>query len=121
MFQVLVVVENVNDNAPLTELAAYTAAIPENSSGGKWVAQLQAWDLDRDPQQRLKFRISAGNPENFFALDPDTGVLTTTGRKLDREKQAEHILEVYQLRHPLETLGSTEIMLRIINCDFGVL
>nr|CAD7256658.1 unnamed protein product [Timema shepardi] len=71
---VFVAVENENDNTPLTEEPVYYTSIPENSSSGKVVAHLRADDHDRDPDQRLSYRITAGNPESFFSIDSDTEI-----------------------------------------------
>ncbi|XP_067306295.1 protocadherin Fat 3a isoform X1 [Pseudorasbora parva] len=93
--QVYIQVEDVNDNAPLTSEPMYHATIPENSPKDQSVIQIQAQDPDATATEpRLSFRISSGNPQNFFSINPRTGLITTTSRKLDREQQAEHVLEV---------------------------
>lgn len=71
--QVYVSVANENDNAPLTLLPVYYPHVPENSPDGTLVVQLHAEDHDLDPRQRLTYRITAGNPESFFAIETDTG------------------------------------------------
>ncbi|XP_062873349.1 protocadherin Fat 3a isoform X1 [Trichomycterus rosablanca] len=93
--QVYIQVEDVNDNAPLTSEPMYHASVSENSPKDTSVVQIHAQDPDAtttDP--RLSFRIVSGNPQNFFTINPRTGLITTTARKLDREQQAEHVLEV---------------------------
>nr|XP_055053281.1 protocadherin Fat 3a isoform X6 [Misgurnus anguillicaudatus] len=93
--QVYIQVEDVNDNAPLTSEPMYHATIPENSPKDQSVIQIQAQDPDAtETEPRLSFRISSGNPQNFFSINPRTGLISTTSRKLDREQQAEHVLEV---------------------------
>uniref|UniRef100_A0A672QV40 Protocadherin Fat 3-like n=1 Tax=Sinocyclocheilus grahami TaxID=75366 RepID=A0A672QV40_SINGR len=93
--QVYIQVEDVNDNAPLTSEPMYHATILENSPKDQSVIQIQAQDPDATATEpRLSFRISSGNPQNFFSINPRTGLITTTSRKLDREQQAEHVLEV---------------------------
>uniref|UniRef100_A0A672KD99 Protocadherin Fat 3-like n=1 Tax=Sinocyclocheilus grahami TaxID=75366 RepID=A0A672KD99_SINGR len=93
--QVYIQVEDVNDNAPLTSEPMYHATIPENSPKDQSVIQIRAQDPDATATEpRLSFRISSGNPQNFFSINPRTGLITTTSRKLDREQQAEHVLEV---------------------------
>ncbi|GLH14886.1 Fat-like cadherin-related tumor suppressor homolog [Gryllus bimaculatus] len=105
--EVYVAVANENDNTPLTEEPVYYPSIAENSPAGKQVVQLRAVDFDRDPEQRLSFRITAGNPESYFSIDRETGIIRTTGRKLDRENQAEHILEVTVSDNGSPPLSST--------------
>ncbi|XP_035227160.1 fat-like cadherin-related tumor suppressor homolog isoform X3 [Stegodyphus dumicola] len=55
---------------------------------------MDAFDLDVNPDQRISFHITAGDPQGYFALDSTTGLITTTSRLLDRETQAEHVLEI---------------------------
>ncbi|XP_028818497.1 protocadherin Fat 3a isoform X3 [Denticeps clupeoides] len=86
-------VEDVNDNAPLTSEPIYYVAIPENSPKDASVIQISAQDPD-STEPHFMFQIISGNPQNFFNIDQQTGLITTTSRKLDREQQDEHILEV---------------------------
>ncbi|XP_053502499.1 protocadherin Fat 3a [Ictalurus furcatus] len=93
--QVYIQVEDVNDNAPLTSEPMYHASVPENSPKDVSIIQIQAQDPDATATEpRFSFRIASGNPQNFFSINSRTGLITTTARKLDREQQAEHVLEV---------------------------
>uniref|UniRef100_A0A3B4E4W2 FAT atypical cadherin 3b n=1 Tax=Pygocentrus nattereri TaxID=42514 RepID=A0A3B4E4W2_PYGNA len=93
--EVFVQVEDVNDNAPLTADPVYHPFIMENSPKDVSVVRVQAQDPDvTSSANRLTYRITAGNPQNFFTINSKTGLITTTARKLDREQQAEHFLEV---------------------------
>ncbi|XP_074535832.1 protocadherin Fat 3a isoform X2 [Halichoeres trimaculatus] len=95
--EVYVQVEDVNDNAPLTSEPLYRPSVPENSPRDVSVIQIQAQDPDATPPSnadRLSYRIISGNPQNFFSINTRTGLITTTSRKLDREQQTEHVLEV---------------------------
>ncbi|XP_077578530.1 protocadherin Fat 3a isoform X2 [Stigmatopora nigra] len=95
--EIFIQVEDVNDNAPLTSEPLYRPSIPENSPREVSVVQIQAQDPDATPHSSndgLNYRIISGNPQNFFTINPQTGLITTTSRKLDREQQTEHVLEV---------------------------
>ncbi|XP_030648083.1 protocadherin Fat 3 [Chanos chanos] len=93
--EVFVQVEDINDNAPLIPDPIYHPTVMENSPKDVSVIRIQAWDPDITvSDSRLSYRITAGNPQNFFAINSKTGLITTTSRKLDREQQAEHFLEV---------------------------
>ncbi|XP_060035627.1 protocadherin Fat 3 isoform X2 [Erinaceus europaeus] len=94
MIEVYIEVEDVNDNAPLTSEPIYYPAVMENSPKDVSVIQIQAEDPDSSSSDKLTYRITSGNPQNFFAINIKTGMITTTSRKLDREQQAEHFLEV---------------------------
>ncbi|XP_041864735.1 protocadherin Fat 3 [Melanotaenia boesemani] len=106
--EVFIQVEDVNDNAPLTSDPIYHPVIMENSPKDVSVIQIQAQDPDLTATpSRLSYRITAGNPQNFFTINPKTGLITTTARKLDREQQAEHFLEVTVIDGPVTTRQST--------------
>ncbi|KAK2881970.1 hypothetical protein Q8A73_022480 [Channa argus] len=106
--EVFIQVEDVNDNAPLTSDPIYHPVIMENSPKDVSVIHIQAQDPDLTATpSRLSYRITAGNPQNFFSINPKTGLITTTARKLDREQQAEHLLEVTVIDSPVTTRQST--------------
>lgn len=65
--------ENENDNVPLTDEAVYYPTVPESSPAGTKVLQLEAFDSDIDPLQKLTYRITSGNPEGFFAINGTSG------------------------------------------------
>ncbi|XP_070605726.1 protocadherin Fat 3 isoform X2 [Erythrolamprus reginae] len=92
--EVYIEVEDVNDNAPLTSEPIYYPSVLENSPKDVSVIQIQAQDPDSTTTEKMTYRITSGNPQNFFAINTKTGLITTTSRKLDREQQAEHFLEV---------------------------
>ncbi|XP_075054823.1 protocadherin Fat 3 isoform X5 [Mixophyes fleayi] len=92
--EVYIEVEDVNDNAPLISQPIYYPTVMENSPKDVSILQVQAVDPDSNTSDKLTYRITSGNPQNFFAINARTGLITTTSRKLDREQQAEHFLEV---------------------------
>ncbi|XP_051903269.1 protocadherin Fat 3 [Hippocampus zosterae] len=106
--EVFIQVEDVNDNAPLTSDPIYHPSVLENSPRDVSVIRIQAQDPDLTATpSRLSYRITAGNPQNFFYINPKTGLITTTARKLDREQQSEHFLEVTVIDGPVTTRQST--------------
>ncbi|XP_051871067.1 protocadherin Fat 1-like isoform X1 [Pristis pectinata] len=92
--EVFIKIMDINDNPPQTTAPVYYASVMENSPMDKSVLRIEADDPDSSSQGQLTFRISSENPRGFFAIDPKTGLITTTARKLDREKKDEHNLEV---------------------------
>ncbi|XP_068174232.1 protocadherin Fat 3-like [Antennarius striatus] len=95
--EVFIQVEDVNDNAPLTSEPLYQPSVPENSPRDVSVIQIQAQDPDAvtpSTADKINYNIVSGNTQNFFTINTRTGLITTTSRKLDREQQAEHVLEV---------------------------
>lgn len=72
--EVFIQVEDVNDNAPLTSDPIYHPYIPENSPKDVSIIQIQAEDPDATAvNSRLTYRITAGNPQNFFTIGQSTG------------------------------------------------
>lgn len=64
----------MNDNAPLTSDPIYHPVIMENSPKDVSVIRIQAQDPDLTATpSRLSYRITAGNPQNFFSINPKTG------------------------------------------------
>lgn len=64
---------NENDNVPLTDEAVYYPSIQEDSPLGQTVIQIHASDRDKDPDQKITYKIISGNPEGFFAINSYTG------------------------------------------------
>ena len=55
--------------------------------------KLEASDADETSGTNLNYKITKGDPQSFFKIDPTAGYITTSGsRKLDRETQKEHEL-----------------------------
>ncbi|KTF90509.1 hypothetical protein cypCar_00024820 [Cyprinus carpio] len=71
--EVFIQVEDVNDNAPLTSEPVYHPYVMENSPKDVSVVRIQAQDPDvTASDSRLMYRITAGNPQNFFSIDSNT-------------------------------------------------
>ena len=68
------------------------------------MATVEAEDAD---SEKLTYSIVAGNPQSMFHVDPNTGILSTTKRLLDREAQSEHVLEVLVSDDGEPSLNST--------------
>ena len=73
--------QDTNDNAPLTLDPIYFASVSEAAKPFSRVASLEAEDVD---SEKLTYSIAAGNPQSMFHVDPNTGILSTTKRLLDR-------------------------------------
>lgn len=75
--EVYVQVEDVNDNAPLTSEPIYHPYVLENSPKDVSVVRVQANDPDVTSfANHLMYRITAGNPQNFFTINSKTGEKT---------------------------------------------
>ncbi|XP_045031201.1 fat-like cadherin-related tumor suppressor homolog isoform X3 [Daphnia magna] len=103
--EVFVEVLDENDHIPLTTEPVYWVHVAENSPPRTPVARITAIDGDRN--SKLTYQLKAGNPQSLFDIDPNTGNITTTGRRLDRENLTEHILEVLVIDNGNPTLSSS--------------
>ncbi|XP_074651233.1 protocadherin Fat 1-like [Tubulanus polymorphus] len=92
--EVYIEIIDVNDNIPQAEEPVYYPSVYENSKPGTTVIQIQGYDLDDNQKQKLTYRITGGDPQSLFQINQYTGIITTTKRRLDRERQEEHILEI---------------------------
>ncbi|CAH1738811.1 unnamed protein product [Aphis gossypii] len=104
--EVYVEVKNINDNVPLTKAPVYYPRVKEDAPTNTTIIQLEAEDADIS-DTRITYKITTGNPQSLFTISANTGLITTTGRKLDRETEAEHILEVTVIDDGIPVLSST--------------
>ncbi|XP_028312232.1 protocadherin Fat 1a isoform X3 [Gouania willdenowi] len=105
--EVYIQVLDVNDNAPQTSEPVYYPSIMENSAKDVSIIQINAVDPDAKASDKLTYRITSGNPQGFFTVNAKTGLVTTTSRKLDREQQDEHILEITITDHGVPAKSTT--------------
>lgn len=96
IYQVSIIVEDENDNAPVFQEKQYEGHIPENSEAGtevQLVHLVQAKDADSGYNAQFKYTLYGEGSELFF-LDQASGRLSLRkGFVLDREEKA-----VYNLR-----------------------
>ncbi|OQR74996.1 cadherin-23-like [Tropilaelaps mercedesae] len=81
---VIVKVEDLEDQPPVFTQAPAVTRIPEDLPVGAPVLSVEAQDGDRGVDNRISYRIRAGNNLGLFTIDERTGIVTTSGH-LDRE------------------------------------
>ncbi|XP_068179581.1 neural-cadherin [Antennarius striatus] len=95
--QVVVGINDVNDNKPLfqeCENSSLQAGVLENQPPGTAVLRVRALDADMGVNGEVQYGlVGRGGASPGFAIDPDTGVITTTA-SFDRERQREFTLTV---------------------------
>lgn len=71
--EVYVDVEDVNDNTPQTSEPVYYPSVMENSPKDVSIIQIEAFDPDTKSSEKLSYKITSGNPQGFFSINPKTG------------------------------------------------
>ncbi|XP_063736768.1 cadherin-24-like [Eleginops maclovinus] len=115
--QFIIRVQDINDNPPVFPDAPYLAMVPEMANIGTSIIQVTARDAD-DPtygrSAQLVYSITQG--QDFFSVDPQTGVLRTAVPDMDRETRDEYVVEL-QARdmggHQGGLSGTTTITVRL--------
>ena len=90
---VQVFLDPVNDQMPVFTDRVYNAIVPENSSVGYSIVQVQATDSDRFSESVIQYNLSAGNMDNFFTISAENGTIYLD-RTLDFETIPLHRLSV---------------------------
>ncbi|KAK9298595.1 hypothetical protein QLX08_008094 [Tetragonisca angustula] len=86
-------VNDVNDHEPVFQQSEYSAVLSELSPTGSFVASISATDADSGLNARIYYDFDSGNEQGWFAIDQDTGLVTTVAT-LDREVQGSIELHV---------------------------
>lgn len=79
-------VQDINDNPPQFETLMFSASIEEHCPSGTSVVTVTATDRDTAAVQEPISYFIEKSWELFFNIDPRTGLITTRGEGLDREK-----------------------------------
>ncbi|GAA6217826.1 cadherin-4-like [Lates japonicus] len=86
-------VQDINDNPPIFPSEAYVAMVPEMANIGTSIIQVTARDADDSTygnSARLVYAITQG--QDYFSVDPQTGILRTAVPDMDRETQDEYLV-----------------------------
>ncbi|XP_068456661.1 uncharacterized protein [Clinocottus analis] len=91
--QFIIRVQDINDNPPIFEEGPYIAIVPEMANIGTSIIQVTATDAD-DPtygnSARLVYTLVQG--QQYFSVDPQTGILRTAVPDMDRETQDQYLV-----------------------------
>ncbi|XP_052323476.1 protocadherin-16 [Oncorhynchus keta] len=90
-----VMVQDINDNAPVFNQSRYHAIISENLLPGSNILQVFASDADQGDNGLVLYEINRrqSDPEHYFIIDSRTGVITLN-KPLDFEMRRVHELVV---------------------------
>ncbi|CAG0882382.1 unnamed protein product, partial [Cyprideis torosa] len=117
--------KDINDKAPFFPPGQYFGNVTENSTAGMVVMTMTAVDYD-DPEEGDNAKLTYSIDKNviddqqmekpIFAIDPETGVITTNVCCLDREKTPEYKIDVVAVDGGgLKGTGEATIRVRDIN------
>ncbi|KAG8570980.1 hypothetical protein GDO81_011493 [Engystomops pustulosus] len=112
----MIMVEDDNDNAPIFTETTFCAEILENSKAGTIVGRVNATDRDQpgSAHTKLRYYIVQQIPPvpPMFNIHPEYGIITTSSNRLDRETQDHYtlLLEVRDMDGKIGYLSSTGTM-----------
>lgn len=106
-----IILEDINDNAPVFLAKNYYANISEACVIGTSVLQVDARDSDTGNNQEVFFQLieERGKSSDYFTIDRDTGVISTA-QVLDHEETQQHKLRVRVVDGGVPALSSDVIV-----------
>ncbi|KYB29316.1 Fat-like cadherin-related tumor suppressor homolog [Tribolium castaneum] len=69
---------DMNDNPPKFEQTSYSCGLLINANRDQFVTIVKASDPDEVDQNSLRYTIVAGNEQQTFSMNPETGIITLT-------------------------------------------
>ncbi|XP_074649083.1 cadherin-23-like [Tubulanus polymorphus] len=92
---VRILVEDVNDNAPVFTESQYTKTVPENIGAGFEIIQVKATDADKVDKNKIRYKIIQGNDAGSFEISKTTGMISRSNTiSLDREAKSSYELTI---------------------------
>lgn len=110
--QVDINILDTNDNNPIFNQSKYSAAVYENSTVGTSILEVHATDQDSGDNGRISYSIDKNSdPDNCFAIDAQTGVVTLN-KMLDYELKRSYKVFAVATDHGNQSI-STQAVLEI--------
>uniref|UniRef100_A0A8B9LAB3 FAT atypical cadherin 1b n=1 Tax=Astyanax mexicanus TaxID=7994 RepID=A0A8B9LAB3_ASTMX len=94
-----IILEDVNDNAPVFDRKLYNISVSESAVIGTSVLQVSARDMDTGSNKEISYQLFTKNgtaPSDHFRIDGQSGVIWTTAL-LDYETKPKHELTIKAL------------------------
>ena len=107
-----ILLTDVNDNPPRFNQSSYDGFVSENSPPDSFVIDLEAIDVDSAKNSIVQYSIIGGSGKEFFAIDSETGVVTTK-TSFDFEERNLYQLEVLATNPDSAMFGSTLVLVHI--------
>ncbi|XP_047445379.1 uncharacterized protein LOC125010662 [Mugil cephalus] len=119
--QFIIRVQDINDNPPVFDEGPYSAIVPEMANIGTSIIQVTATDAD-DPtygnSAKLVYTLVQG--QQYFSVDPQTGILRTAVPDMDRETLDQYlvVLQAKDMGGHLGGLsGTTTVTVRLTDVN----
>ncbi|XP_061538054.1 LOW QUALITY PROTEIN: protocadherin-16-like [Phycodurus eques] len=114
-----IIVQDINDNAPVFNQSRYHAIISENLQPGNNILQVFATDADEGDNGMVTYEINRrqSDPDHYFVIEPHMGIITLN-KPLDFEMRRVHELVVQaqdNATHPEVTNAFVTIHVRDYN------
>ena len=87
-------ITDVNDNEPVFDQETYTPSIPEHSEIDTPVVVVSATDRDSGSNGEIRYAITVGNSQGYFAINRKSGNITVSA-DIDREQVGSFELTVH--------------------------
>ncbi|XP_009951759.1 PREDICTED: protocadherin Fat 4-like, partial [Leptosomus discolor] len=120
---ITVTVEDVNEEGPVFDKPSYYQILPDNSTAGTLVVDINATDESKGYDEGIFYSISGGNSEGLFNLSTNTGVLTLTRDLSKQTVPLYYSLTVTAMDSglpPLSTSVKVSVMIAPIDISFPV-
>ncbi|XP_053386425.1 cadherin EGF LAG seven-pass G-type receptor 1-like [Mercenaria mercenaria] len=115
-----ILIDDVNDNAPVFQQTRYQISISEKTNVGTELLTVNAIDNDgTSPNNDVTYSLSGGNTNGDFSISPKTGVITVA-RAFKETRTSVYQLEVRAVdggTDPRPMSGSTEVSVTINRAD----
>ncbi|KAM9320481.1 cadherin EGF LAG seven-pass G-type receptor 2 [Gastrophryne carolinensis] len=112
--EIIIVVLDVNDNAPVFAKDELEVLVLENSPLGPPLARITATDPDEGVNAQIMYQIVEGNIPEVFQLDIFSGELTAL-IDLDYEERPEYLIVVQATSAPLVSRATVRVRLIDVN------
>lgn len=107
-----ILLTDVNDNPPRFNQSFFDGYVSENSPPGTLVIDLEAVDIDSAKNAVVQYSIIGGSGKDLFAIDSETGVITTK-MSFDFEEKSFYQLDVLASNPDSPMFGSAVVRIHI--------
>ena len=120
--QVQFTILDENDHPPVFTDLEHELEVTECLAIGEEITTVHATDVDVGTNGDVKYRISHGNVNSAFRIDPDSGIITVA-KLLDHETRPSYTLNITAFDQGTPSMSATEtvnILVRDCNDNFPV-